>query len=208
MATIENGTVGQVEYLSQNGEWSFLKRTTSVREIVSLGNPTVIPGSCFQDDTTTRRENRDRQSITRQFTGKHTEFVPAASQIIDIYEESIAAQEISQWAISRASPLMTIAYAAESRDSLKGDYSLRKILAYVSGTSGHKLAVARIQLQRSTGGDKIIRRPSLKPQAQAVFVCDGPIEQLQAVYEADNKKYRRKVDAYLLDRRFLIYLGC
>ncbi|KAK6339076.1 hypothetical protein TWF696_009864 [Orbilia brochopaga] len=189
MSIIEYGTVGQVEYRSQRGEWSFLKRRPSPQDIISLGEPTVLLKPCLQDDTAgLGKRPAGRQSLARRFAGNHTEFVPAVSQIIDIYEESTVVEDLSQWAVSKTSPLMTVAHAGHVDNLLGGTHPLRKVLVYVTGISGNKLAATAVQLQRLTSDDVVVRRPSLKPQSRAIFACDGPIEQLQPVYEAETKK--------------------
>ncbi|EPS37151.1 hypothetical protein H072_9216 [Dactylellina haptotyla CBS 200.50] len=194
MPTFEYGTLGHVEYLSQTGEWSFLNRQESSNELVPLGDPTLLVRSNetgVVEDGKACHQTRSggRQMFARRFTGNHTEFVPAVHDIVDMYEESKAAQELLQWAPSKTSPLITVAYAAEPENMLGGGHPPRKVVVYATG-NGEKISIASIKTQRLVGADMILRRPCIKPQIRAAFTFNGSIEQILPLYEMENGRNR------------------
>ncbi|KAK6499222.1 hypothetical protein TWF506_003850 [Arthrobotrys conoides] len=187
MSTIDYGTLGHVEYQTQKGEWSFVRRSKSPRDVTALGSPALlVPPSVDGGGPDVAKGGR--QKLALQFTGSHTEFVPAVNQIIDMYEESRDVLHLSQWAVSKTSPLVAIGSSTEAQPLVGSSHTSRRVLVYAAGISGNKIAVAIVQQQRFTKDELLIRRPSIKPQLEAVFECDGPIEQIQPIYEAETKK--------------------
>ncbi|KAK6509999.1 hypothetical protein TWF481_004713 [Arthrobotrys musiformis] len=187
MSTIDYGTLGHVEYQTQKGEWSFTRRSKSSRDVIALGNPTLlVPPSI--DDAASGVAQGGRQKLALQFIGSHTEFVPAVNQIIDMYEESRGVLHLSQWAVSKTSPLVVIASSTEAQPLVGSAHTSRRVLVYATGVSGNRIAISAVQQQRFSKDELLIRRPSIKPQLQSVFECDGPIEQIQPIYEVETGK--------------------
>ncbi|KAF3131718.1 hypothetical protein TWF594_009745 [Orbilia oligospora] len=187
MPTIDYGTLGHVEYQAQKGEWGFVRRSKSPRGITPLGSPALlVPPSV--DSSAPSVAKGGRQKLALQFTGSHTEFVPAVNQIVDMYEESRDVLHLSQWAVSKTSPLVVIASSTEAQPLVGSSHTSRRVLVYAAGISGNKIGVAIVQQQRFAKDNLLIRRPSIKPQLETVFECDGPIEQIQPVYEVETRK--------------------
>ncbi|TGJ65208.1 hypothetical protein EYR41_009198 [Orbilia oligospora] len=187
MSTIDYGTLGHVEYQAQKGEWGFVRRSKSPQGITPLGSPALlVPPSV--DGSAPSVAKGGRQKLALQFTGSHTEFVPAVNQIVDMYEESRDVLHLSQWAVSKTSPLVVIASSTEAQPLVGSSHTSRRVLVYAAGISGNKIGVAIVQQQRFAKDNLLIRRPSIKPQLETVFECDGPIEQIQPVYEVETRK--------------------
>ncbi|KAK6517278.1 hypothetical protein TWF281_003938 [Arthrobotrys megalospora] len=189
MSTIEYGTLGHVEYQTQKGEWNFVRRSQSPRDVIALGEPALLVPPSIEGDGSGIAKG-GRQKLALRFTGTHTEFVPAVNQIIDMYEESRGVQHLSQWAVSKTSPLVVIASSTDPQPLVGSSHFSRRVLVYATGTAGNKIAVAAIQQQRFAKEDILIRRPSIKPQLQSVFECDGPIEQIQPIYEVETGRIK------------------
>lgn len=100
-------------------------------------------------------------------------------------------QDIAQWGGSKTGPFIAISSATSMETLLGGSHPPKKILAYVTGVGGDKLAVMGVNLQRFAGRIMMMRRPGFKIHLEPVHSCDGPIEQLQPVYEFGNKKSMR-----------------
>ncbi|KAK6351732.1 hypothetical protein TWF718_004879 [Orbilia javanica] len=202
MSTIDYGTLGHVEYQTQKGEWSFVRRSKSLRDVIALGSPTLLVPP-VTDGGTSDVGKGGRQKLALQFTGSHTEFVPAVNQIIDMYEESRDVLHLSQWAVSKTSPLVVIASSTEAQPLVGSSHTSRRVLVYTTGISGNKIAVAAVQQQRFMKDDFLIRRPSIKPQLETVFECDGSIEQILPIYDMEIKK----IKPYMLIRtQKMIYI--
>ncbi|KAK6336021.1 hypothetical protein TWF730_003393 [Orbilia blumenaviensis] len=202
MSTIDYGTLGHVEYQTQKGEWSFTRRSESPRDVIALGGPALLVPPSIEGDASGIAKG-GRQKLALQFTGSHTDFVPAVNQIIDMYEESRDVQYLSQWAVSKTSPLVAIASSTEAQPLAGTSHASRRVLVYATGTTGNRIAVAAVQRQRFAKEDLLIRRPSIKPQLQSIFECSGPIEQIQPIHEVE----ARRIRPYIIIRtQKLIYI--